>query len=648
MKAVNQKTFSKSLFLILLLSSILSYSQTIVPFEKRYDIEGINGDLTIIGNNILSNSPDTPYDGTEINDRFDMVYVDIDNDPNTFSSSSADFVLGSCNRVVYAGLYWGAVFAPTSPSPDTIKFKTPGGNYQDITADISLNDIIYYKDVTDIVTSSSNKSGTYFVANVVSTLGSNMSAGWSLVLVFEDPNESRKYISTFDGFNHVNSSNASESFHYSGFKTPPAPSPVNARVGFGALEGDYNLGGDAVFFKADAKSSFSPLYDAENAQDNFFNSKITDNGSLVTTRNLNSINTLGWDQKIVDLTPLNTGNVILGNDETGVTVKIETNRDRIFTFLNTFAVDIIEPFLKVVTSVEDTSGKEITHQSPVPLGATVWYNINFQNVGTDNATNTYILNQIPSNVTLDESNIQLPAGVTYNYNPVTRELRFDIDASLVEKKGVSESHNIRYQVTASNDCFDFTDACTNLLQNSIESYYDGELSGTNISGTPGFNAVDGCGLGTLGSMDLFVDTSSCSFDSELFMCNDSLTFEGDNGYDTYIWTDESGSVIGNTKEITVNGPGVYTATQRRTGCTETIRIVTVLGLDVTVTPVDALCKDSNGSVNITVNETSNSYTYELYKGNSLLSSVNDKTSNQHTFADLDIGNYSVKSIKADG
>ena len=208
----------------------------------------------------------------------------------------------------------------------------------------------------------------------------------------------------------------------------------------------------------------------------------------------------------------------------------------------------LSPTLQVITRVwNDTSNNQITHQSPVPLGSTVWYNIDFRNIGTDNAQNTYVLNSLPINVTLDESSIDLPAGVSYTFDQATRELRFDIPDNLVERRVLSTTHTIRYQVTASDQCFDYSDACTNLLENSISSYYDGETSGQNVSGQPGLNGINGCGLGSVGSMDLFVDTSSCSFDSELFFCNNSLTFEGDDGYDTYIWTDEAGNVIGNTK-----------------------------------------------------------------------------------------------------
>ena len=650
MKTVNKVSLFKFLLLFIFFGTAFLQAQTTTPFTKRYETSGINGDLTIIGNSILGPSSDTPYEGDTQNNYIDMVFVDIDGDPATFNSSSATFTTSRCNRVVYAGLYWGAVVAPTDLLPDQVKFKVPGGTYLDLTADDQM-DKIYYKDVTDIVSGNSTISGDYFVANLSTSEGRNSAAGWSLVIVYEDATESRKYISTFDGFSAVRDAPYDRvDFNYSGFVTPPS-GPVEGRVGVAALEGDLSWYGDQMLFKADNNSTFTALYDAQNEADNFFNSRITKDGEIVRDRNLNSKNSTGWDQKLLNLTDLNTNNQLIGNNETGATVRVDNNdgSDWIYTFLNTFAIDIIEPVLQVVTSVEDTSGNPITHNSPVPLGATVWYNINFRNVGTDGAENTYILNTIPANVTLDESTIQLPAGVTYNYNPVTRELRFDIDNSLVEKKVLSTDHDIRYQVVASDNCFDYTDACTNTLVNSISSYYDGETSGENISGQPGLIGVNGCGLGIESTMDLYVDTSSCSFNSELYMCNDTLTFSGDDGYDTYIWKDSDGNVIGNTKEITVNGPGVYTATQRRTGCTETTRVVTVFGLDVTVTPSDALCKDSeNGTVKVTVNEASDSYSYELYQNSIMIDSKNNITSNSYTFGGLDIGDYEVKAIKADG
>ena len=660
---------------IFVLAASSIYAQTTIPFEKRYENTGINGELTIIGNAILGHPTESPYNGTTQNNFIDMVFVDIDSDASTFNSSSATFTTNVCNRIVYAGLYWGAVTAPTTVTgftslPNEVKFRVPGGAYQDIVADVSNAsaredlDRIYYKDVTSLMNTSGNPSGDYFVANVNSSTGTSSSAGWSLVIVYEDPNEPRKYISTFDGFSAVNNApNDVVSFSYSGFVTPPS-GPVEGKVGVAALEGDYGWQGDRLQFSADnSGGTFTDLFDAANPVDNFFNSRVTDNGAIVYDRNLSSENTLGWDQKLLDLTALNAGNALIGNNETGATVRVrnDVGGDWIYTFLNTFSVNIIEPVLQVLTSVEDTSGNQITLNSPVPLGATVWYNLNFQNIGTDNAQNAYILNTLPFNVTLDDTTFEflddggnpLPAGlITYTYNATTREIRFDIDDSLLlrESDPANAAYNIRYQVTASNNCFDYTDACTNVLINSLESYYDGETSGTNISGQPGLNGINGCGLGNPGSMDLFVDTSSCQFDTVLEFCNNNLTISGDNGYNIYEWRDEDGNLLAaNSQTITVTGPGVYTCTQTKVGCTVTTRTVTVNGLDVDFTPFDNQCKDSaDGGITVNVTDNAATFNYQLSQGSTMLESTGLISATSHTFNDLDIGTYTVRVTNTDG
>lgn len=678
----------------LLLSTVLFFTlflinaQTTVDFKPRYTNSGINGDLTMIGNSIVGNGT-LPYNGESNNNSFVGQYINIDPGNGRFSSSSATLGgLTSCDRIVYAGLYWGANITSAWQTPETIQFKVPNGNYVPITADTSITeapnerlveqlDLMYYKDVTSYVATLPNPAGEYFVADVscavVDELGNslnagNRAAGWTMVIVYESPTKPRKFISTFDGFSNVSPGNT-EQFSYSGFVTPPVGN-VQGRIGIGALEGDRNLQGEQLFF-ADAllpdtepNSSFDLLFDAENPATNFFNSKITIDGAQVIARNPASTNTLGWDTAIVDLDPLNNPNsplienLILANGATDATVRVATTGDRIFTFLNTFAVDIIEPVIDVLTSVEDTSGNAITLGSPVSLGAEVVYNINFENSGTDGALNTEVVNTLPFNVTLDETTIEfldetgtpLAAGlITYIYNTTSRQLTFTIDDSLVLKDGLAGSYNIRYQVTASNDCFDYTDACTNLLENILETSYDGETSGTNITAQPGLNGVNGCGLGNPGSMDLFVNTSSCNFDSTLTFCNNNLTLTGDDGYNLYEWVNELGANVGNTKVITVTGPGIYTVTQTRVGCSVTTRVVTVLGLDVTFTPSNNLCKDSaDGTIAVQVNEASANFTYELIQGGSTIATTGAITVDNYVFTGLDIGTYSVRVTNAAG
>ena len=68
-------------------------------FKIRYETF-IKGDIKIIGNNVINRkekgaSPNDPYNDrspkAKLNDEFDMQYIDIDNDPNTFASSTAHF-----------------------------------------------------------------------------------------------------------------------------------------------------------------------------------------------------------------------------------------------------------------------------------------------------------------------------------------------------------------------------------------------------------------------------------------------------------------------------------------------------------------------------------------------------------------------------
>ena len=86
MKTENQAYFFKLIIALLFFSSSIVFSQTTTPFVKRFESTGINGDLTIIGNSILGDSSDTPYNGTTQNNFIDMVFVDIDTNVNTFNS----------------------------------------------------------------------------------------------------------------------------------------------------------------------------------------------------------------------------------------------------------------------------------------------------------------------------------------------------------------------------------------------------------------------------------------------------------------------------------------------------------------------------------------------------------------------------------
>jgi uncharacterized repeat protein (TIGR01451 family) len=88
----------------------VDFTQRSSQYSPNKKIYTLKGDFTMLGNTCLS--PQN-YSPTTNNNGQYMVYVDSDNDPTTFNSSSSTLVLSnengavpSCSSIVYAGLYW--------------------------------------------------------------------------------------------------------------------------------------------------------------------------------------------------------------------------------------------------------------------------------------------------------------------------------------------------------------------------------------------------------------------------------------------------------------------------------------------------------------------------------------------------------------
>jgi len=127
----------KILVVLAILCSFLGFSQEYNNFDVRYQ-NNMKGDLIFISNQILNRdqgtnttTPEDPYNNLNtnprnrwwnrnpetggyfnVNDWKNMQYIDVDNDTNTFSSSSASLVFPQtdCNLIRYAGLYWSATY----------------------------------------------------------------------------------------------------------------------------------------------------------------------------------------------------------------------------------------------------------------------------------------------------------------------------------------------------------------------------------------------------------------------------------------------------------------------------------------------------------------------------------------------------------
>ncbi|WP_158537874.1 T9SS type B sorting domain-containing protein [Flavobacterium sp. AG291] len=551
----------------------------------------VKGDVVFVGNNILNRSPNpnTAYDGNTDNNSFTMEYIDIDGDPSTRNSSSANLTLASCDRVVYAGLYWASTY-PYERSTDNnnqwnpsdanryndfnqIKFKLPTGGYVDITGTIlfdgrapvlnqSFKDApaICYYDVTSLVQGLGTPTGTYTVANMRSSKGQrngSSSAGWVMVVIYENPTLPSKFISTFDGYAGVSS--GSVDIPINGFVTLPSPNPVNARLGVAALEGDKGLTGDKLQFKGNLNTGYTDIGNNLNPTTNFFNSTITNNDAQVPGRNPYGQNTLGLD---LDMLPINNpNNSIVKNNETGATLRLSSSGDGFGAFLATFAVDIIEPKIKLVKTVQNSAGSDISGQN-VNLSSVLDYVITFDNEGNDDAQNFVIRDILPVNTSF--VSISMPtvtaAGGTYTYNAATGTLTINIPNSLVKKDTQSVPHTIKIRVQVASSCNELTDACSSIIRNTAYATYRGVINTTLISDDPSSAGVTTCGAPIAGPANFLVDVSACVYSRTEVICNGSLVLTGADGYGTYTWYKENGAVdipMGTTQTITVYDTGEY-------------------------------------------------------------------------------------------
>ncbi|WNW02158.1 hypothetical protein RRF68_01690 [Tenacibaculum sp. HL-MS23] len=493
-----------------------SLDQRIINPDGTVGGINIKGNITFVANNIVNArvcvrtywwggcaeySSNSPYDGYTQNGSLNMQYIDVDgfvdedgdSNDDTFSSSSDELNLPACSRVVYAGLYWASVYPYESWSNtdsddrrddyNTMKFRLPGGSYQNITADPSsptntrevlVDDgytYIFNKDITALVQGLSTPAnpdghnGTYVAANIIATTGqggNGSSAGWTMVIVYQNETESSKNIAVFDGYAEIDGSNNVD-LTYSGFTTIPVgpdpadPAPVRASVLAAALEGDRGIGGDR--FQIQDNTVPTGIYRDQsttnlNPANNFFNGSISRYDSFVTTRTPDSENSLGFDVDLYELN--NPDNSVITNGQTSANVRFTTTGDVYYPFLNALAVEIIQPEVQLLKTITDPGGLEISG-TPVGLGSELYYKITFQNVGTDDATNTIITDRLPKNVDLLEVaapngsvapdgtrfNIDLPAGVTIvAYDPPAvgngfrAELEFSVPDSMVLEGGI--------------------------------------------------------------------------------------------------------------------------------------------------------------------------------------------------------------------
>ncbi|MCF7560635.1 hypothetical protein L3X39_08290, partial [Sabulilitoribacter multivorans] len=527
-----------AILVVFLFTCVLANAQLKTPFTPRFN-EAVNGDFTIIANNMISTTATGNYTGGSNNHNLsNLVYVDIDGNSgigsSTFNSSSANFANPSpssgCLTIRKAYLYWAASDKePDSNNPNSE--NQPSWNYNDIklmlpsetdyttyTADeviyrgredhigppydghFSNDPYICVKDITasitNLVDNSISPYGTYQVANVEGKIGSlvghdgttiGVSGGWQIVFVYESPLLPLKNISIFDGYGHVVNGTGGYDINFNGFQTVPSGN-VNANILIGALEGDQGLGGDRLQIQNTA-SAFVDLSTATVAPirptTNFFNSRITIDNANFLDRNPASTNTLGFDAAVFQLS--NPFNTIMGNNQTSATIRLLSNAETYGLYLLGLSVDVWSPSLSPIhLTLDSPSGTK----NP---GDTIGAGFTIENKGNDDAVNLEISTTLPPQVSLVEPiSPPLPSGVTYNYNSTTNLLEFFIEDGIADAG--SPALSVEFDLQIKDECYFLETSCDLQFELQLEATYNGDQNPAAQS-TSSSASLDACGVG---------------------------------------------------------------------------------------------------------------------------------------------------------
>ncbi|MGB0974889.1 MAG: hypothetical protein ACPGU9_07855, partial [Flavobacteriaceae bacterium] len=480
-------------------------------FEPRFS-ETVNGNMTMIANNVLSRHATNDYDGTAGNHDFDNnVFVDIDNDNSTFNSSRATLVdpvsATKCLTIKKAFLYWAAADKEEDNSNDEpnwnynqVKLMLPSqGSYTTITAD----DVIYrgrdehfvndpyicFKDITTQVKNLSDPFGTYQIANVRAKEGEltghgggnvGTSGGWEIVFIYENPTFPKKNITIFDGYAHVTSSENNFNILFDGFLTVPT-GDVNTSVLIGGLEGDRDLKNDKLQIR-NTNNNWVNISTGNRPSDNFFNSKITKDGSDFTDRSPKSLNTLGFDAAVFELD--NSNNSIIDNNQTSATMRLTSDQETYGLFLLGLAVDVWEPNMSPIV-LQTNFGTNTT----VSSNDNINFSFDVENNGNDDAVNLVVTTQIPEEVDFIEANV--PNGVSYTYN--NGLLTFTVnDDSLTEIN--ASGFSIAFKLKVKEKCYFITTKCSDSFQIQLQASYNGVMNPAEDT-VVSSSGTDNCGIG---------------------------------------------------------------------------------------------------------------------------------------------------------
>ena len=426
--------------------------------------------------------------GTESlnNNGYAMQYNDTDSDPVTFNESTSLVALPAGSTVLFAGLYFSAdpsagvsgAAAPSAADKNKVLFRTPAGaTWNPVTASTlytspSIAAYQGFTDVTGLVAGAGN--GTYAVANIQAGTGKDRYAGWALVVAYQNAAEEMHSLRVYDGFGVVSSNSTQVTIPVTGFQTPQSGA-VKAKIGTVVYEGDLGKTGDTL--QLDGQSMSDPA----NPANNFFNSTVSDGGTLINSdRDPGHRNLMGVDVDQFDATGK------LGNNVNSATLTLTTaaGGETFYPGVVTFTTDLYAPKL-----VSTMTGTDVNNGTLLP-GDVIEYRIAVRNDGTDTAAQAVLTNAIPTHTTF------VPGSLTIEGNPITDGTGKFANGAATWNLGTGATPtaggNIAYQASTFvtfRVTVDLDTPAGYTVVNSANAGYQGANSGMTITGLAGSTSM---------------------------------------------------------------------------------------------------------------------------------------------------------------
>lgn len=395
-----------------------------VDVPKRFTFTD-RGDMRVIGNTLLTCRSTPSYaascadaqnaSGNGLNDKFNMIYVDIDQEPATFNASRATLDIPAGARVAFAGLYWGAnltggIGGQPAPAPNdrtTAWLRIPGAvGYVPVTgalvgSDETTGQSRSYGVFAD-VTSLARERGEYWVANVQSGTGvrddagasGGLFAGWGLVVVYQDKTQPLRSFNVWDAYFRV-AENTTGQMQVDEFVTP-LTGAFRSVISTIAFEGDKGLSGDSL------RLMNTSLTNGANPLSNIFNGTVSSFGAQAA-RAPSYANQLGIDVDTIDASG------VIPNGANVADITLPTTADNYFPAMVALAIDVFEPKLEMDKSYYDING------GTVNPGDVLRYTVVLTNTGVDTATKVVINDVIPAGTTYVPGTLRItedPGGAT--------------------------------------------------------------------------------------------------------------------------------------------------------------------------------------------------------------------------------------------